>query len=97
MENQVSDRQPLKLLNALLDEADDAVVAFRPASSKIVYANAAFAHLTGVSHDQLHGKDFFFCLSFFAPLIPVVDLEGDQNAYHDQGDFSYGIEDVFRG
>ncbi|MBI5014668.1 MAG: PAS domain S-box protein [Deltaproteobacteria bacterium] len=52
----------LKLLTAMLDGAEQAVVAFRPANGKIVYANGAFASLTGIAHDQLTAKDLFFCL-----------------------------------
>jgi two-component system NtrC family sensor kinase len=50
------------LTAAFLDEAEDAVAAFRPGSGEIFHANRAFAELTGVALDQLEGRDFFFCL-----------------------------------
>ena len=61
-DKRVSDGRFVTLLTALLDGAGDAVVAFRPASGKIAYANAAFAQLAGTAHEQLNGKDVFFLL-----------------------------------
>ena len=52
----------LKLTRSFVDEAEDAVTAFRPGSGAIFYANRAFSQLTGDSLDQLEGRDFFFCL-----------------------------------
>jgi hypothetical protein len=46
-----------------------------------------------VSHDIFQVKDFSF--GFFFIIIPVVDLLGNQDAYHDQDYFANCIDEVF--
>jgi PAS domain S-box-containing protein len=58
------DREPraFKLFAALVEDDETAVVAFRPASGKIAYANEAFVRLLGTSSDQVLGRSFFAAL-----------------------------------
>ncbi len=56
------EKRPLKLLSAMVDEGADAMVAFRPGSGRVAYANEAFLRLTGSSADQVVGRSFYFCL-----------------------------------
>lgn len=79
MDKRSEQARTLRLLGSLTDGAAAALVAFRPTTGKIAYANASFADLTGVSRAQLAGKDFYFCVGRDAgrhlreTLRPVID------------------------
>jgi hypothetical protein len=41
--------------------------------------------------------DVNFSMSQFSGLIPIVDLQGDQNSYNHQDDFSNGVSYILHG
>ena len=51
-----------KVLRAAVGRWDHALAVFRPGTGRLVYANAAFADLTGTASDQLSGATIFRCL-----------------------------------
>ncbi|MEW6486393.1 MAG: ATP-binding protein [Thermodesulfobacteriota bacterium] len=62
MASRPRETQVSKLLAAMAEGSDVALAAFRPASGRIVFANAAFSGLTGCGADPALGRDFFDCL-----------------------------------
>ncbi|GAB4268717.1 MAG: hypothetical protein Kow0092_22580 [Deferrisomatales bacterium] len=51
-----------RLQAQVLEASDDAVVLFRPATGKVIYANPAFTRLTGIPPGQTAGERVFACL-----------------------------------